>query len=95
MFVLQSTPMHSEGASMIDIDDEFDGYMRSTNPEVPQHSPQWKESKRCFFAGALVMFTATLNAARASLTEDQGVDEIDALHRQLKEFSERVRTDRD
>ena len=79
----------------LDIDDAFDDYMRNTNPDVPQYSSQYKESRRCFFAGALVMFTATLNAARASITEIEGVRELEKLQRQLHEFSERVKDEKD
>jgi hypothetical protein len=79
----------------VDIDDAFDDYMRSTNPDVAQHSLQYKESRRCFFAGALIMFTATLNAARSSITEIEGERELEKLQKQLHEFSERVKDDRD
>jgi hypothetical protein len=79
----------------VDIDDAFDDYMHSTNPDVLPHSLQYRESRRCFFAGALVMFNATLNVAKASITEIEGERELEKLLRQLNEFSDRVKDDRD
>jgi hypothetical protein len=84
------------GHPFTDLDDAFDDFMRNTNPGVPEYSLQYKESRRCFFAGAVVMFYMTLNAARASLGDmDKGVSEIDRVKKQLDDFADRVKGDFD
>jgi hypothetical protein len=77
----------------LDIDDAFEEFMRKVNPSIPQHSPQYRESRRVWFAGV-----ASLNHHLIALTsesEDFGARELQSISRQLLEFNHRVAEGRD
>jgi len=78
----------------LDIDDAFDGYMRTVNPSVAQHTAQYRESRRCFMAG---MWQALQHMLRVSaeLPEAEAMAEIAQLEAQLVAFKQRVAQERD
>jgi hypothetical protein len=78
----------------LDIDDAFDGYMRATNPSVAQHTPQYRESRRCFMAGMWQMLQHMLRVAE--LLNDEGAErELARVEDQLVQFKQRVAQDKD
>jgi hypothetical protein len=78
----------------LDLDDEFESYMRKVNPTVPEHSTQYRESRRVFHAGAFVVFTY-ITYHVASLSEDEGVVLLAELEKHLHAFRDRVEQDKD
>jgi hypothetical protein len=78
----------------LDIDDEFDDYMRKVAPDVEQHSVQYRESRRCFYGGACVVLMHIMQVA-SDLPENEAEIEIAQLEDQLAEFSDRVKRDAD
>ncbi len=75
----------------LDIDDTFEDYMRKVNPSVEQHSVQYRESRRCFFAGMWLAMQHMLQVAE-ELSENKAMIEI---AQQLKQFRDRVKKDAD
>ena len=73
----------------LDIDDEFESYMRKANPLVRETSVQYRESRRVFFAGCASMYSFLLNELTA-LPEDQATKELSNISEQLKEFAKRI-----
>lgn len=77
----------------LDLDDVFESYMRKVNPGVPQHSAQFKESRRIWFASAAAIHFHLL--AMTELSDDEGLAELKKIELQLLEFKTRVKDDRD
>lgn len=78
---------------MIEIEDEFEDYMRKTNPRLPAHSTQYRESRRVFFAGAASMFAFLCSLTQ--LPDEEGIRRLETMRGQLKEFAKRVGEERD
>ena len=78
----------------LDLDDAFDAYMRKVNATIPQHSAQYKESRRVFFAGAALMYYHMIEVSD-SLTEAAAMAHLADLGDQLKDFYDRVKNLRD
>jgi hypothetical protein len=76
-------------------DDAFEDYMRSSNPKVPIESNQYRESRRCFYAGAAFTFGATLSAACDSVAGRDGSAILRDMKSQLHEFLKRLKEDKD
>jgi hypothetical protein len=68
--------------------------MRATNPSVPQHSAQYRESRRCFMAGMWQTLQHVLRVADV-LAEEDAYRELSCVEAQLVAFKERVRQDKD
>jgi hypothetical protein len=78
----------------LDADDAFEGYMRKVNPDVAQHTPQYRESRRCFMAGMWQALQHMLWVS-AEWPEADAMKEIAQLEDQLAQFKERVKQDKD
>lgn len=68
-----------------DLDDEFEKFMRTANPRVPETSMQYKESRRVFVAGAAAMFLFTTNEL-TTLNDDDAFKQLEKIKAQLEEF---------
>jgi hypothetical protein len=77
----------------LDLDDVFDDYMRKVNPEVVQHSTQYRESRRAFFAGAAALYYHLL--ALTSRSEEFAMAELQQVEKQLTDFKTRVVEEKD
>jgi hypothetical protein len=75
----------------LDIDDEFEDYMRKLQPQVQPHDAQYKESRRVFYAGAAVIYYHLVNKLPELNDEDEVAQELQCLGDQLKDFYTRVR----
>jgi hypothetical protein len=73
----------------LDIDDVFEDFMRKVNPSVAEHSVQYKESRRCFFAGCAAVFYNTI--ALTTIPEPDAMQELTSIDNQLTEFQERLK----
>jgi hypothetical protein len=76
----------------LDLDDEFDGFMRKANPTVPQHSAQWQESRRVWYAGVALLFYHLLTLTTYS--DDVSARELEQIKQQLLAFKKRVTEDK-
>lgn len=78
----------------IDLEDEFDDFMRKVNPTVQPHSVQYHESRRVWFAACAALFQQmAFNVPEVS--DDEGVKEFENINAQLHEFKKRVAEHRD
>lgn len=73
----------------LDLEDEFEGFMRKVNPDVAETSVQYQESRRVFIAGALAMYTFCVNELTVA-SEDEALKELGKISAQFKEFQKRV-----
>jgi hypothetical protein len=78
----------------IDLDDEFEAFMRKVNPQVQQYQSQYKESRRVWFAACAALFTH-MAVEVTKISEDEGVKEAENVAQQLQEFVQRVKEGRE
>jgi hypothetical protein len=76
-----------------DIDDEFEHYMRRCYTGVPQHSEQYRESRRIFFAGMASTFYQLMKLT--ALSDEAAEAGLANIEKQLKAFAQRVGQDKD
>jgi hypothetical protein len=86
--------MTAEKFQPIDLDDEFEAFMRKVNPQVRQHEAQYKESRRVWFAACAALFHHMANKV-TEISDDEGVKEYENVTQQLQEFMLRVKEGRD
>lgn len=68
---------------------EFDSYLKDVIP-VDAPTVQIVESKRAFFAGAQSMMHQMLLISEDVVTEDQGVNRLEAIRLELEQFKKDV-----
>lgn len=78
----------------MDIDDTFDKFMRVVNPSVEQHSAQYRESRRVFFAGMWALLQHMLKVSYA-LPEEVAMRDVAHIEEQLLQFKKRASEDKD
>lgn len=78
----------------LDLDDAFEEFMRKTNPSVEQHSVQFRECRRAFYAGVTVLYFHQ-TGAMLDASEARAVAELESIGMQLAEFKLRVASERD
>jgi len=77
----------------LDLDDAFEDLMRKANPDVPEYSTQYHESRCMFFCGAVIthMWKNML-----VLSDDAAEAELKKVENQIDEFfNERLPRDKD
>ena len=67
-----------------DLDDTFEEMMRRAYHDVAEHSVQYRESRRIFYAGAAAVFFHTIGLA--NLSDEQGEEQLSALQKQIEDF---------
>jgi hypothetical protein len=78
---------------LIDIDDQFEDYMKRCYPGLPRHAAQYRESRRIFFAGMATTFWHIMKLT--GLPDDKAEAALQHLETQLREFAQRVGEDKD
>ena len=73
----------------IDIDDEFEDFMRKIHPTVGAHTAQYRESRRVWFAATANIFYL-LHGKVADLPEDEGLQVLTDLGEQLLAFTTKI-----
>lgn len=76
--------------SQLNIEREFEKYMRKVNPGVYEQSVQYKESRRVFFAGVAALHFHLTGPEFLHMREMECVDELSRIEKQLMEFKNRV-----
>jgi hypothetical protein len=86
--------MSNQTEQPLDLDDAFDDFMRKVNPSVERHEVQYRESRRCFFAGAALVFFHMAHST-SLWGDDKALEELQKVERQLREFALLVKGERD
>lgn len=69
----------------IDIDDEFESFMRKVFPKVPITSSQWRESRKIFYCAILIIFLHfKKDLSGASINEFDS--EMVSIDKQMRNF---------
>lgn len=66
----------------MELEDEFDNYMRSVAASVPQYSTQYRESRRAFIAGARRLYIYMTQGV-VQLSDDDAEKELQRLDREM------------
>lgn len=79
---------------LFDLEDEFDDYMRKVGPHIPQHTIQYRESRRAFIAGARRLYVYIIEGV-TEMSDENAEKELSRLDSEMRVFWKRACEDKD
>jgi len=72
------------------IEEEWLGFAAMVIPQLSQHSVQYKEMKKAFFAGAWSVQAAVVEIGEPHISEEEGCEHLDRLAAECREFKSQI-----